>query len=165
MEGLLKVEYGTVFWATVSFLIVLFILKKFAWGPIVKSLEERTQSIENALNEAERVRKEIANLKAGNEDLLRQARDERDTILLEAKQVKDNIISEAREKAQEDADRIMTSARAEIENRKKAAMVELKNYVATLSIDIAETLVKDKLTDAEKQKALNSKLISEMSSN
>jgi F-type H+-transporting ATPase subunit b len=158
MEGLLKVEYGTVFWATVSFLIVLFILRKFAWGPIVKSLEERTQSIENALNEAERVRKEI-------EDLLRQARDERDTILLEAKQVKDNIISEAREKAQEDADRIMSSARTEIENRKKAAMTDLKNYVATLSIDIAETLVKDKLTDAEKQKALNSKLISEMSSN
>jgi F-type H+-transporting ATPase subunit b len=165
MEGLLKVEYGTVFWATVSFLIVLFILKKFAWGPIVKSLDDRSASIENALNEAERVRKEIANLKAGNEELLRQARDERDAMLLEAKQVKDNIIAEAREKAQEDADRIMSSARTEIDNRKKAAMTDLKNYVATLSIDIAEMLVKDKLTDAEKQKALNSKLISEMSSN
>ncbi|MEY3397667.1 MAG: hypothetical protein RL220_261 [Bacteroidota bacterium] len=165
MEGLLKVEYGTVFWATVSFLAVLFILWKFAWGPILRALDERSGNIEKALNEAENARLEMANLKAGNEDLLRQARDERDNILKEAKQAKDMIVAEARDKAREEADRMLEAARIEIDNRKKAAMVELKNYVANLSIDVAETIVKDRLTDGEKQKALNSKLISEMSSN
>ncbi len=165
MDGLLSVSYGTVFWATVAFLVVLFLLKKFAWGPILKSLDERSQGIENALNEAERARQEMSKLQAGNEQLLRQARDERDKILSEAKALKDSIVSDARAKAAEETTRIIGAARVEIENQKKAAITDLKNQVATLSVDIAEKLTREKLSDGEKQKALNEALIAEIRSN
>ncbi len=165
MDGLLSVSYGTVFWATVAFLVVAFLLKKMAWGPILKSLEERSQGIENALNEAERARQEMSKLQAGNEQLLREARDERDRILVEAKALKDSIVSEARAKATEESTRIITAARQEIDNQKKAAITELKNQVATLSVDIAEKLTREKLSDSEKQKALNESLIAEIRSN
>ncbi len=165
MDGLLSVSVGTVFWATMAFLVVLFLLKKFAWGPILKSLDERSQGIEHALNEAERARQEMSKLQAGNEQLLREARDERDKILTEAKALKDSIVSEARSKASEEATRIISAARAEIDNQKKAAMTELKNQVAILGVDIAEKLTREKLSDSEKQKALNEKLIAEITSN
>jgi F-type H+-transporting ATPase subunit b len=165
MDGLLSVSYGTVFWATVAFLVVAFLLKKMAWGPILKSLDERSQGIENALNEAERARQEMSKLQAGNEQLLREARDERDRILVEAKALKDSIVSEARTKATEESTRIIASARQEIDNQKKAAITELKNQVATLSVDIAEKLTREKLSDSEKQKAINESLIAEIRSN
>lgn len=165
MGALLSVSWGTVFWATAAFLIVLFILKKYAWGPILKSLDERSQGIEHALGEAERARQEMSKLQAGNEQLLRDARDERDKILKEAKAMKDSIVSEAKNKASEEANRIVTAARAEIDNQKKAAITELKNQVATLSVEIAEKLTREKLSDAEKQKALNESLIAEIRSN
>jgi F-type H+-transporting ATPase subunit b len=165
MDGLLSVSYGTVFWATVAFLVVAFLLKKMAWGPILKSLDERSQGIENALNEAERARQEMSKLPAGNEQLLREARDERDRILVEAKALKDSIVNEARNKATEESTRIITAAHQEIDNQKKAAITELKNQVATLSVDIAEKLTREKLTDSEKQKALNESLIAEIRSN
>jgi len=165
MDGLLSVSYGTVFWATVAFLVVAFLLKKMAWGPILKSLEERSEGIENALNEAERARQEMTKLQAGNEQLLREARDERDRILAEAKSLKDSIVGEARAKATEESTRIIEAARMEIDNQKKAAITELKNQVATLSVDIAEKLTREKLTDSEKQKALNESLIAEIRSN
>jgi F-type H+-transporting ATPase subunit b len=165
MDGLLSVSYGTVFWATVAFLVVAFLLKKMAWGPILKSLEERSEGIENALNEAERARQEMSKLQAGNEQLLREARDERDRILAEAKSLKDSIVGEARAKATEESNRIIEAARMEIDNQKKAAITELKNQVATLSVDIAEKLTREKLTDNEKQKALNESLIAEIRSN
>lgn len=165
MEGLLSVSVGTVFWASVSFLIVLFLLKKLAWGPIIQSLKEREEGIANALNEAERARQEMAKLQAGNEELLRQARDERDNILKDAKAVADRMRAEAVAKTQADADRMIAAARAEIDNQKKAAIAELKNAVATLSIDIAEKLVREKLTDADKQKALNQSMAADISAN
>ena len=165
MDGLLSVSYGTVFWATVAFLVVAFLLKKMAWGPILKSLEERSQGIENALNEAERARQEMSKLQAGNEQLLREARDERDRILVEAKALKDSIVSEARNKANEESTRIIEAARMEIDNQKKAAITELKNQVATLSVNIAEKLTREKLSDSDKQKALNESLIAEIRSN
>jgi F-type H+-transporting ATPase subunit b len=165
MDGLLSVSYGTVFWATVAFLVVAFLLKKMAWGPILKSLDERSQGIENALNEAERARQEMSKLQAGNEQLLREARDERDRILAEAKALKDSIVNEARTKASQEATRIITAASQEIDNQKKAAITELKNQVATLSVDIAEKLTREKLSDSEKQKALNESLIAEIRSN
>ena len=165
MDGLLSVSYGTVFWATVAFLVVAFLLKKMAWGPILKSLEERSEGIENALNEAERARQEMSKLQAGNEQLLREARDERDRILAEAKSLKDSIVGEARAKATEESNRIIEAARMEIDNQKKAAITELKNQVATLSVDIAEKLTREKLTDSVTQKALNESLIAEIRSN
>lgn len=165
MEGLLSVSVGTVFWASISFIIVLLLLKKLAWGPIVASLKEREEGIANALNEAERARAEMAKLQAGNEQLLREAREERDQILKEAKLMGDKMRAEATAKAQSEADRMIAAAKAEIDNQKKAAIAELKNSVATLSIDIAEKLVKEKLTDADKQKALNHSLAAEISAN
>ncbi len=165
MEGLLSVSVGTVFWASVSFLIVLVLLKRMAWGPIVKSLKEREEGISNALREADRVREEISRLKAGNEELLRQARDERDIILKEAKTVAEKMRADLAAKAQAEYDRKVSSAIAEIDNQKKAAIAELKNQVATLSIEIAEKLVKEKLTDTDKQKVLNEALIAEINAN
>lgn len=165
MEGLLSVSVGTVFWASVSFIIVLLLLKKMAWGPIVASLKEREEGIANALNEAERARAEMVKLQAGNEELLRQARDERDQILKDAKAVAEKMRAEASAKAAADTDRMIASARAEIDNQKKAAIAELKNSVATLSIDIAEKLVREKLTDADKQKALNQSMAADISAN
>ena len=165
MDGLLSVSYGTVFWATVAFLVVAFLLKKMAWGPILKSLEERSQGIENALNEAERARQEMSKLQAGNEQLLREARDERDRILNEAKALKDSIVSDARNKASEETSRIIASAMLEIDIQKKSAITEMKNQVATLSVDIAERLTREKLSDSEKQRALNESLIAEIRSN
>jgi F-type H+-transporting ATPase subunit b len=117
------------------------------------------------LNEAERARQEMSKLQAGNEQLLRQARDERDKILTEAKALKDTIVSEARAKAGEETTRMITAARLEIENQKKAAITDLKNQVATLSVNIAEMLTREKLSDGEKQKALNESLIAEIRSN
>lgn len=165
MEGLLSVSVGTVFWASVSFIIVLLLLKKMAWGPIVASLKEREEGIANALNEAERARAEMVKLQAGNEELLRQARDERDQILKDAKAVAEKMRAEASAKAATETDRMIASARAEIDNQKKAAIAELKNSVATLSIDIAEKLVREKLTDADKQKALNQSMAADISAN
>lgn len=165
MQGLLSVSIGTVAWATFAFVIVLLLLRKMAWGPIIKSLKEREEGIADALRQADKAREEMAQLQAGNEALLRQARDERDVILREARSIADKVKSDAQEKAQKETDRMITAARAEIDNQKKAAMVELKNYVASLSIDIAEKLVREKLSDADRQAALNQSLIREISKN
>lgn len=164
-SSLLSVSVGTVFWASVAFLIVLGLLFKFAWKPILKSLDDRSNSIEDALNEAARARDEMAKLQAGNEQLLREARDERDNILKEARAMKDSIVSEAREKAQAEATRIISTARLEIDNQKQAAITELKNQVASLSVEIAEKLTREKLSDADKQKALNESLIADIKAN
>ncbi len=165
MEGLLSVSVGTVFWASIAFIAVLVILKKMAWGPILLTLEEREQGIANALKQAELAKEEMASLKSGNEQLLKEAREERDRILKDAKEIGDKMRAEAKERAAQDGAAILANAQREIETQKKAAIQELKNQVASLSIQIAEQLVKDKLSDAEKQNALNSKLIEELKAN
>jgi F-type H+-transporting ATPase subunit b len=165
MEGLLSVSVGTVFWASIAFIAVLVILKKMAWGPILQTLEEREQGIANALKQAELAKEEMASLKSGNEQLLKEAREERDRILKDAKEIGDKMRAEAKERAAQDGAAILANAQREIETQKKAAIQELKNQVASLSIQIAEQLVKDKLSDAEKQNALNSKLIEELKAN
>ena len=165
MEGLLSVSVGTVFWASIAFIAVLLILKKMAWGPILQSLEEREQGIASALAQAEKAREEMAALKSGNDQLLKEAREERDRILKEAKEIGDKMRSDAKERAQIEAAQLIANAQREIENQKKAAIEELKNQVASLSIEIAEKLVREKLTDNEKQSALNSKLIQDLKVN
>ena len=139
---LVKPEFGLVFWMTVSFLIVVFILSKFAWGPILNSLKERETSIEDSLNAAKKAKDEVANMKSENEQLLKQARNERDMMLKEARETKDAIVNEARAKAQSEADRMIATARETIQNEKMAAITELKNQVATLSIEIAEKVIR-----------------------
>jgi len=123
---LVKPEFGLVFWMTLSFLIVVFILSKFAWGPILNSLKERETSIEDALNAAKKAKDEVANMKAENEALLQEARQERDRMMKEARDTKDAIVAEARSKAKSESDRLLAMARESIQNEKMAAITELK---------------------------------------
>ncbi|MCB0428706.1 MAG: F0F1 ATP synthase subunit B [Flavobacteriales bacterium] len=162
---LIQPAIGLLFWMMVSFLVVLFILKKFAWKPILGALKERETSIENALDEAEKARTEMANLQASNEKLLQEARLERDAMLKDARDMKDKIVAEAKNKAKDEADRLIVAARETIKNEKMAAITELKNQVATLSIDIAEKILRNELTQEEKQKNLNSTLLDEVNLN
>lgn len=162
---LVKPDFGLVFWMTVSFLIVVFILRKFAWGPILTSLKERETSINDALNSAKKAKEEVANMKAENERILQEARNERDKMLKEARDTKDAIVSEARSKAQVEGDRIITIARETIQNEKLAAITELKNQVATLSIDIAEKVIRQQLAGDDKQKALVNDLLKDVKLN
>ena len=115
---LVKPDFGLVFWMTVSFLIVVFLMRKFAWGPILSSLKERETSIEEALNAAKKAKEEVANMKAENERILQEARNERDLMLKEARDTKDMIVNEARTKAQVEGDRMITIAREIINNEK-----------------------------------------------
>ena len=165
MEGLLSVSVGTVFWASIAFVAVILILKKMAWGPILQTLEEREQGIASALAQAEKAREEMAALKSGNDQLLKEAREERDRILKEAKEIGDKMRSEAKERAHVEGAQLISNAQREIENQKKAAIEELKNQVAALSIEIAEKLVRERLSDSEKQSALNNKLIQDLKAN
>lgn len=161
MDALLSPSLGTMVWATIAFLVVLFVMRKYAWGPILQGLKDREQTIANSLNEAEQARREIANLKSDNEKLLQEARNERDAILREARDLKEQIVAEAKAKAKEEADRVTASAREAIQNEKMAAMAELKSHVASLSLDIAEKVVRTHLADQENQKQLVTKLLGE----
>ncbi|MBL7923102.1 MAG: F0F1 ATP synthase subunit B [Bacteroidia bacterium] len=162
---LVKPDFGLVFWMTVSFLIVVFLMRKFAWGPILTSLKERETSIEEALNAARKAKDEVANMKSENERILLEARNERDRILKEARETKDQIVNEARSKAQVEGDRMITIAREAINNEKMAAITELKNQVASLSIDIAEKVIRQQLGNDEKQKALVQELLKDVKMN
>lgn len=162
---LVKPELGLIFWMSVSFLTVVFLMRKFAWGPILTSLKERETSIEDALNSAKKAKEEVQNLKAENERILQEARNERDKILKEARETKDAIVNEARGKAQVEADRMINIAREAIQNEKMAAITELKNQVATLSIDIAEKVIRQQLTNDDKQKALVNDLLKDVKLN
>jgi F-type H+-transporting ATPase subunit b len=154
MEGLLSVSLGTVFWASISFLIVLILLKKMAWKPILQALKDREESIENALSEAEKARSEMANLQSDNEKFLKEARIERDHILKEAREMRDSMITDAKGKAQGEADKMIESAREAIENEKNAAIADMKAQVASLSLDIAEKVIRQKLSDDSQQQLL-----------
>ena len=163
--GLVTPSLGLVFWTTLAFLIVLFLLKKFAWKPILESLKERENTIADALKAAENAKHEMAQLKASNEELLRKARDERDALMKEARDARDLIITEAKTKATQEADRIVAAARENIKNEKMAAVSELKNQVAVLSIEIAEKILRNELSKDEKQKALVNHLVEEINLN
>ena len=146
--------FGLVFWMVISFGIIFFILKKFAWKPILNLLKEREESIQNALDSAKKAKEEMAALQAGNERILNEARAARDQLMKEAREMKDTIINEAKIKAAQEGDRLIASARENIQNEKLAAITELKNQVATLSIQIAEKILKEELSSPDKQKAL-----------
>jgi len=162
---LINPGFGLIFWMTLAFLIVLFVLTKYAWKPILASLKEREDSIEDALQAAEEAKKEMAALKAKNEELLKQAREERDAMLNDARKIKEQIIGEAREKANKEASIIVEDAREQINSEKLAALVELKNLIATYSIEIAEKVLKQELSDSKKQQAYVDKLLKEIQLN
>lgn len=156
---------GLIFWMTLSFGIVLFILGKFAWKPILKSLHEREDSIDEALNTANKAREDMKQLKFDNEALLKEAKGERDAILHDAREIKDTIIEESKIKANEEANRIIESAKEAIQHEKLAAITDLKNQVATLSIEIAEKILKEELSEDKKQEEYVQKLIDEVEIN
>jgi F-type H+-transporting ATPase subunit b len=145
---------GLLVWTTLIFLSVLFVLTKFAWKPIAAALREREDFIENALSSAERAKAEMAKLKADNEQLLQEARKERDKILKESQAAAANLIAEAKEKASAESARIIEAARLQINNEKKAALTELKNLVASTALEISELILKRKLDNDEAQKQL-----------
>jgi F-type H+-transporting ATPase subunit b len=158
---LIEPSFGLIFWMTVSFLAVLFILKKFAWGPILGALNERERSIDDALNEARKAREEIAAMSSRNEELMREAREEREVLLREAREIRDREIATARARAKTEADAILARAREDIRNEKNAAITEMKNQVAELSIMVAEQILKEKLSTNAAQQALVEKVMNE----
>ena len=156
---------GLIFWTSLVFIILLFLLGKFAWKPILKSVKERETKIETALEASEKAREEMAALKSQNEDLRKEALAERDSLLKEAREMKDKIVAESKNTAKEEGERIIESAREAIKNEKLAAVTELKNQVAVLSIEIAEKIVREKLSTDEKQKTLVDGLVEEINLN
>jgi len=162
---LLVPEFGLVIFQIIAFLLLMFILGKFAWKPVLASIKEREQSIDEALNKAELAKQEMARLTAQNEELMKEARAERDLILKEAKTLKDNIVNEAKTQAQAEGSKLIEKARVEIENQKKAALAELKAQVSTLSLDIAERVLRKQLEDKDKQQELVSNLLKDVELN
>ncbi len=156
---LIQPGIGLAFWMLLSFSILLFILTKYAWKPIVKMLKEREVAIDDALNAAEKARSEIKLIQNKNEELLVQAKEERDLILSEARKIKDKFLEEAREKANIEGQRIIEAARENINYEKMKAITELKNEVASLSIEIAEKLLESELLNKEKNQEIINKMV------
>ena len=145
--GLVMPDFGLLFWMVVSFSILLFILKKFAWKPILKALADRENSIDEALKAAQLAKDEMTRLQADNEKILREAIIEREQIVKEAREMKDSIVRDAKTQAVVEANKVMENAKAAIEQEKAAAIGEIKEIIATFSIDIAEKILKERLTD------------------
>lgn len=156
---------GLIFWTTVVFVLLLILLGKYAWKPILGAIKTREEGIEKALASAQSALNDMRELKENNEKILAKAREERDVLLKEARETKDAIIAEAKAKATKESERIVAAAREQINNEKNAAITDLKNQVATLSIEIAEKILKSELSSDEKQKALVSNLMKDVNMN
>ena len=144
MEKLIEeFSIGLFFWQTIIFVILIFLLKKFAWSPILKAVNDREQGIKDALDSAEAAKKEMQSLQADNEKIMKEARAERDSLLKEARDLKNSMISQAKDEAKSEAQKIIESANEAILNEKNAAVSDIKKQVASLSIEIAEKLLKD----------------------
>lgn len=165
LASLIEPAVGLIFWTSITFILLLVLLGKFAWKPILGAIKTREKGIEDALASAERALNDMRELKSNNERILAEARAERDNLLKEARDTKDAIIAEAKAKSQSEADRIMSSAREQITNEKNAAVAELKNQVATLSIEIAEKILRSELSSDEKQKTLVNNLMKDVNLN
>ena len=156
---------GLIFWTSVVFLLLLLILKKYAWKPILKSVDERNENIKEALRAAEKAKEDMASLNANNEKILKQAKKERDEMLKEAREIKEKIISEAKSSATIEAEKIMDSAKLQIDNEKMKALVDLKNHVAGLSIEMTEKILRLELSDKNKQHEVIENALKESNSN
>ena len=157
--------FGLIFWTSVVFLILLVLLKRMAWTPILNNVDARNKSIEEALEAAKNARDEMSNLKADNDRILKEARAERDEMLKEARELKANIISEAKNAAKDEADKMIASAKVVIENEKAGAISELKNTVGSLSVDIAEKVLRAELKDVDKQNAFIADMLKDIKLN
>jgi F-type H+-transporting ATPase subunit b len=162
---LVKPAFGLIFWMFISFGIIFFILKKYAWAPILGMLKEREDGIQNALDAAKKAKEEMAALQTGNERILNEAKAERDALIKEAREIKEGIIIEAKSKAAKEVEKLMAAARENINNEKMAAITELKNQVAVLSMEIAEKILKEELSSQDKQKTLIKALLDDVNLN
>ncbi len=154
-----------IFWTTLIFIIFFFLLAKFAWKPILGAVKSREESINNALASADAARREMQNLTASNERILQEARMERDAMLKEAREMREKMIAESKADAQAEGTRMIEQAKAAIQSEKNAAMAEIKSQVSSLSLDIAEKLLKNELSNKDSQKALVEKMLGDVTLN
>jgi len=162
MEKLINdFSLGLFVWQTLLFIALLLLLKKFAWKPILNAVNDREEGIKNALAEADKARQEMQNINADNERILKEARSERDGMLKEAREIKNNLIEEAKEEAKIQANKLVEQAKTSIQSEKLAAITDLKNQVAELSINIAEKVMKDELSNKDKQLKLVAQMLKE----
>lgn len=159
---LLTPSFGLIFWTLLAFIIVFVILRKFAWGPILNSLGEREKTIADSLATAERVKREMAQLKSENEELMAKAREERGMMLKEARETKDRIINEAKEQAKVEANKIIAEAQQAINAQKMAALTDVKNQVGKLVIEVTEKVLRKQLATQEAQEAHIKDLVQEV---
>ena len=166
MEKLINdFSFGLFIWQVVIFVGLIFLLKKFAWKPILDAVNEREQGIKNALESAESARNEMQNLQADNQRILQEARAERDAMLKDAREMKEKMVADAKSEAQEQGQKMIDQAKAAIESEKNAAMAELKLQVSTLSLSIAEKVLKDELSNKESQTKLVEKMLGDVKLN
>jgi F-type H+-transporting ATPase subunit b len=156
---------GLFFWQSLVFLLLIFLLRRYAWKPILNAVNEREESIEGALKAAEAAREEMKALQSNNEAIMKEAREERERILKEARDMKNSIVAEAKETAVAEAEKTVAAAKAAIEAEKAAAVAELKNQAAVLSIEVAEKVLGQELSSENKQAAMISKMIDEVKIN
>ena len=163
MEKLLEeFSIGLFFWQTLIFIALIFLLRKFAWKPILDAINERENGIKNALDSAEKARNQMASLQSENEETLKKARAERDALLKEARDIKQKLIDDAKNEANIEAEKIIVQAQETIASEKNAAIVDLKKQVANLSVDIAEKVLKEKLSDDNAQMKLVKELVKDV---
>ncbi|UTW63769.1 F0F1 ATP synthase subunit B [bacterium SCSIO 12741] len=165
MNPLVTPDLGLMVWTTLVFLILMFLLAKFAWRPILNAVKDREDSIRDALQAADKAREEMSALSAQNEVLLKEARAERDVMLKEARETRDKIVSEAKGAAKEEADKMISSARDAIQTEKAAAMAEVKNQVTELALQVAEKVLREELSSEARQKQLANDLVAEIKLN
>lgn len=151
---LLTPSIGNIFWTAVVFLLLVILLKSFAWAPILAAVKTREDNIQDALNQAKLAKKEMETLKADNERIMREAKIERDAILKEAREIKDRIVAEAKDAAKSEGDKLIEAAKQTIAAEKNAAMADIKATIGTLSVNIAESILKQKLDNSEAQNEL-----------
>ena len=163
--NLVTPDFGLLFWMVLSFAILLFILKKFAWNPVLKMIKEREESIAKQLDSAKAAKEQMEQFTAENEKIMRQARAEREEMLRDAKATKDKIVAEAQDAVKIEADKIIAAARLEIQAEKDAAMAELSEKVGQLSVEIAEKILRRELSNETKQGDFMKKLVADISLN
>ena len=153
---------GLFFWQIILFVLLLILLRRFAWKPILKAVNDREEGIKNALAAAEEAKKEMQNVTADSEKLLQEARAEREAMLKEARQIKEKMIADAKEQAQVEGDKMIRAAQQSIEGEKNAAIADIKNQVASLSVEIAEKVLRDELGNKDKQLKLVDTLVDDI---
>ena len=165
LNPLVKPDLGLVIWMTLTFFIVLFVLAKYAWKPILKAVKTREDNIDNAISQAAKVQAEMAQLKNDNEALLTKAREERATMLKEAKDLKDKMITDAKDLAKSEANKIIVDAQAAINYQKMAALTDIKNQVGNLVIEVSEKVLRKELSNKAEQENFIKQLAGEVKLN